>query len=131
MENTSFAPALERYMIDHMNDDHADSNLMYVKVYGNLWEATAARLLRLDKTGMELEVTSASGIQRLRLTFDHRLQDEKDAERTLVAMSRHAQAVIAEKAPSEQSGRLMHVLRSSPLAACGASLCTHPRYAAM
>jgi putative heme iron utilization protein len=98
MEDTSFAPALERYMIDHMNDDHADSNLMYVKVYGNLWEATAARLLRLDKAGMELEVTSASGIQRLRLTFDHQLQDEKDAERTLVAMSRHAQAVIAEKA---------------------------------
>ena len=99
MEDTSFAPALERYMIDHMNDDHADSNLMYVKVYGNLWEATAARMLRLDKAGMELEVTSAAGIQRLRLTFDHRLQDEKDAERTLVAMSRHAQTVIAEKAP--------------------------------
>ncbi len=99
MENTSFAPASERYMIDHMNDDHADSNLMYVKVYGNLWEATAARMLRLDKAGMELEVTSASGLQRLRLTFDHRLQDEKDAERTLVAMSRHAQAVIAAKAP--------------------------------
>jgi putative heme iron utilization protein len=100
MENTSFAPASERYMIDHMNGDHADSNLMYVKVYGNLWEATAARMLRLDKAGMELEVTSASGVQRLRLTFDHRLQDEKDAERTLVAMSRHAQAIIAEKAPS-------------------------------
>jgi heme iron utilization protein len=100
MEDSSFTPASERYMIDHMNDDHADSNLMYVKVYGNLWEATAARLLRLDKAGMELEVTSASGIQRLRLTFDHRLQDEKDAERTLVAMSRHAQAVIAEKALS-------------------------------
>ena len=99
MENTSFAPASERYMIDHMNDGHADSNLMYVKVYGNLWEATAARLLRLDKVGMELEVTSASGIQRLRLTFDHRLQDEQDAERTLVAMSRNAQAVIAAKAP--------------------------------
>jgi putative heme iron utilization protein len=86
-------------MIDHMNDDHADSNLMYVKVYGNLWQATAARMLRLDKAGMELEVTSASGMQRLRLTFEHRLQDEKDAERTLVAMSRHAQAVIAAKAP--------------------------------
>jgi putative heme iron utilization protein len=100
MENTSFAPASERYMIDHMNNGHADSNLMYVKVYGNLWEATAARMIKLDKTGMDLEVTSASGLRRLRLTFDHRLQDEKDAERTLVAMSRHAQAVIAAKAPS-------------------------------
>ncbi len=99
MENTSFAPALERYMIDHMNDDHADSNLMYVKVYGHLREATAARLVTLDKTGMELEVTLPSGLQRLRLAFDHHLQDEKDAERTLIAMSRHAQAVLAEPTP--------------------------------
>jgi putative heme iron utilization protein len=99
MEDTFFSPASERYMIDHMNDDHADSNLMYVKAYGKIWEATAARMLRLDKVGMEFEVTSASGIQRLRLTFDHRLQDEKDAERTLVAMSRHAQAVIAATVP--------------------------------
>ena len=103
MENTSFAPASERDMIDHMNADHADANLMYVKVYGNLWAATAARLLRLDKAGMELEVISASGLHRLRLTFEHRLQDEKDAERTLVAMSRHAQAVIAEQAPYNSS----------------------------
>ncbi len=54
MESTSFAPASERFMIDHMNADHADANLMYVKAYGHMWEATAARLLRLDKTGMEL-----------------------------------------------------------------------------
>ena len=59
---------------------------------------------------MELEVTSASGLQRLRLTFDHRLQDEKDAERTLVAMSRHAQSVIAAKVPCNSSDCLMHVL---------------------
>ena len=102
MEDTSFTPASERDMIDHMNADHADANLMYVKVYGHLWEATAARMLRLDKAGMDLEVTSAAGLQRLRLPFDHRLQDEKDAERTLVAMARHAQAVIAAQAPSNR-----------------------------
>jgi putative heme iron utilization protein len=100
MESMAFAPASERYMIDHMNADHADANLMYVKVYGNLWEATAARLLRLDKTGMELEVTSPAGIQCMRLMFDHPLQDEQDAERTLVAMARHAQTVLADTGQS-------------------------------
>jgi putative heme iron utilization protein len=97
MESTPFAPASERYMIDHMNADHADANLMYVKVYGKLWEATAARLLRLDKTGMELEVTSPAGIHCIRLTFDHCLHDEQDAEHTLAAMARHAQAVLADR----------------------------------
>ena len=38
MQSPGFAPESERYMLDHMNADHADSNLMYVKVYGSLWQ---------------------------------------------------------------------------------------------
>ena len=98
MQSKGFDPESERYMMDHMNADHADSNLMYVKVYGNLWRATTARMVTLDKEGMDLEVTAPDGTQRLRLNFDHRLQDEADAQRTLVAMSRHAQEVIAQTA---------------------------------
>jgi putative heme iron utilization protein len=99
MQSPSFAPESERYMIDHMNADHADSNLMYVKVYGNLWGATAARMVTLDKEGIDLEVTFADGPQRVRIPFDHCLEDEADAQRTLVAMSRHAQAVITHASP--------------------------------
>ena len=94
MQSPSFAPESERYMIDHMNADHADSNLMYVQVYGHCWGATAARMVTLDKDGMNLDVTIPDGTQRIRIPFDHRLEDEADAQRTLVAMSRHAQAVI-------------------------------------
>src|SRR5262245_44541180 len=96
MQSPSFDPESERSMMDHMNADHADSNLMYVKVYGNLWNATAARMVTLDREGMDLEVTVTDGNQRIRIAFDHRLADEADAQRTLVAMSRHAQAVISQ-----------------------------------
>ena len=105
MQSPGFAPETERYMLDHMNADHADANLLYVKVYGNLWGATAARMVTLDKDGMDLEVTVPDGTQRLRILFDHRLADETDAQRTLVAMSRHAQAVLtlAGQPPSTTS----------------------------
>jgi len=105
MQSPGFDPASERYMMDHMNADHADSNLMYVKVYGHLWSATAARMVTLDKEGMDLEVTVPDGTQRIRIPFDHQLADEADAQRTLVAMSRHAQAVItrAGQPPSTPS----------------------------
>ena len=96
MLSSGFDPESKRYMMDHMNADHADSNLMYVKVYSNLWSATAARLVTLDKEGMDLEVTVPDGTQRVRIPFDHRLEGEADAQRTLVAMSRHAQAVITQ-----------------------------------
>jgi putative heme iron utilization protein len=96
MQSPGFDLESERYMMDHMNADHADSNLMYAKVYSNLWSATAARMVTLDKEGMDLEVTAPDGTQRIRIPFDHRLEDEADAQRTLVAMSRHAQAVITQ-----------------------------------
>ena len=96
MQSPGFDSESERYMMDHMNADHADSNLMYVKVYDNLWSATAARMVTLDKEGMDLEVTVPDGTHRIRIPFDHRLDDEADAQRTLVAMSRHAQAVITQ-----------------------------------
>lgn len=95
MEAKIFAPESERYMVDHMNSDHADSNLMYAQVYGKLGQATAAHMVRLDREGMELNVTLPEGIQHVRILFDHPLQDEKDAERTLVHMSRQAQAILA------------------------------------
>jgi putative heme iron utilization protein len=98
MQSPYFEPASERSMIEHMNADHADSNLMYVQVYGNLWSATAAQMVTLDKEGMDLEVTIPDVVQRIRITFDHRLQDAADAQRTLVAMSRHAQAIITQTA---------------------------------
>jgi putative heme iron utilization protein len=94
MQSPRFAPESERYIIDHMNADHTDSNLMYVKVYGDCWGATAARMVTLDKDGMDLEVTIPDGTHRIRIPFDHHLADETDAQRTLVAMSRYAQAVI-------------------------------------
>jgi putative heme iron utilization protein len=87
-------------MITHMNTEHADANLLYVQVYGHLGQATAARILVLDKDGMELDVTLPEGTTRLRLPFDHRLHDEKDAERTLVAMARYAQGIRTSTTPS-------------------------------
>jgi putative heme iron utilization protein len=99
MEHARFPLASERDMIAHMNAEHADANLLYVQVYGHLGQATAARLLALDKDGMELDVTLPEGTTRLRLPFDHRLHDEKDAERTLVAMARYAQRVRTPTTP--------------------------------
>lgn len=90
MESSQFSHEAERYMIEHMNAEHADANLLYVQVYGQLQQATAARMIVLDKEGMELEVTVSEGLTRVRIPFVQRLRDEKDAERTLVAMALQA-----------------------------------------
>jgi putative heme iron utilization protein len=100
MEHLAFPPESERYMVRHMNEQYASSNLLYVKVYGQLWEATDADMVKLDKEGMELEATVPDGTRRIRIPFDHRLQDEGDAQQTLVEMSFKAREILAQKARS-------------------------------
>jgi Protein of unknown function (DUF2470) len=94
MPRTGFDPASERAIMEHMNTGHVDANFLYAQVYGHVWEATAARLVALDTEGMDLDVTVPDRTQRLRIAFDHRLHDAADAQRTLVAMARYAQAVL-------------------------------------
>jgi len=71
---------------------------MYAKLYGQLWQATEARMVALDKAGMELDVTAPDGTRRIRIPFAHRLQDEGEAQQTLVEMSFNARDVLAQQA---------------------------------
>jgi hypothetical protein len=66
MENLTFAPESEQYMVRHMNEQYASSLLMYVKVYGELWEATDANMLQLDKP-----VWSSSDVARRDATYPY------------------------------------------------------------
>ncbi|SRR6266571_4479457 len=98
MENPAFPPESERSLIEHMNEFYADANLRYAKAYGHLWQATEARMVALDREGMELEVTDPEGARRIRISFDHSLQDEGDAQQTLVEMSFNAREILAQQA---------------------------------
>ncbi len=98
MESPTFPLDSERSMVEFMNEHYAHSNLMYAKVYGQLWQATEARMVALDKEGMELDVTVSDGTRRIRIPFEHRLQDEGDAQQTLVEMSFNARDVLAQQA---------------------------------
>jgi putative heme iron utilization protein len=98
MESPAFPPESERSMVDFMNEHYAHSNLMYARVYGQLWQATEARMVALDKEGMELDVTVADGTQRIRIPFAQRVQDEGDVQQTLVEMSFNARDVLAQQA---------------------------------
>ena len=71
---------------------------MYAKVYGHLWQVTEARMVALDKAGRELDVTVPDGTRRIRISFEHRLQDEGDAQQTLVEMSFNTRDVLAQQA---------------------------------
>ena len=76
--------AVSARICKHMNEDHAEAVLAYAHHYGGVNAASAARMLAVTSTDMELDVDG----QTLRIPFDHTLTDSEDAHRTLVAMLR-------------------------------------------
>ncbi|AFY79942.1 DUF2470 domain-containing protein [Oscillatoria acuminata] len=74
----------------HMNDDHADSVLLYAQIFGEVTDATSATLLAIDPLGMNLTAQVGEKSLPVRVTFDHALADSEDAHHTLIAMVKQA-----------------------------------------
>jgi len=74
----------------HMNDDHADAVLTYVKVYGNTQSASAAKMESIDPSGMNLTAEVDGASVPVRVTFDHPLESAQDAHHVLVEMLKQA-----------------------------------------
>jgi putative heme iron utilization protein len=84
MPSDPLTPAVSARICKHMNEDHAEAVLAYAHHYGGVDAASAAEMVAVSATDMELMVDG----QPLRIPFDHTLTDSEDAHRTLVAMLR-------------------------------------------
>ena len=79
-------------IIEHMNADHADANLAYVRVFANVPEATSARMIAVDRLGMELVATTPNGLQPARVNFDEPVDSKEAVRKAVVAMLRRARS---------------------------------------
>ncbi len=104
MAENRFDPDTERYMVDYMNQNHGASIYWYARTYGDLWDAEDASMLAMDKEGMDLQVKMPDGEKQVRIAFDHVLQDDDDAQSTLIEMSSKAREMIMERAEQKRQG---------------------------
>ena len=82
-------------MIAHMNEDHPDSVLAYLRHFGGQHEATEARLLDLTPILMRVEGRDTTGAScSAEIAFDHRLESAHDAHLTMVKMSKQAKRAL-------------------------------------
>ena len=102
MTDTHFDPEIERYLVDYMNEHYPASVYWYARAYGDLWDAENAVMLALDREGMELSVEMPDGERQIRIAFDHVLQDDDDAQSTLVEMSMKAREIIMQRAEQQR-----------------------------
>jgi heme iron utilization protein len=93
-EPDPLAPAVTR-ILDHMNQDHADSLLHYARAFTRAQDAEKAVMTAIDRYGFELTITTPDGIGRARLVFDEPITNAQEARVALVALARAAEAKLA------------------------------------
>lgn len=65
-------------IVAEMNDDHADTNLLYVQVFGGLADATEAAMVGIDRYGMTLRALTPAGPRMARVAFKQPLLRAKE-----------------------------------------------------
>jgi heme iron utilization protein len=83
------APAVER-ILKHMNDDHADSLLLYARRFTLASDAERAVMTAIDRYGFEMTVHTPAGVGPARLAFETPLHTANDARVALAALARAA-----------------------------------------
>jgi len=91
MSEEAFAPEAVKRMVDHMNEDHADSVLLYAKYFAGKTEATSAVLNDVAPEKMSLTLDDGETVE---VPFPHRLENGHDAHITMVKMSKEARKAL-------------------------------------
>ena len=79
-------------IISHMNDDHADANLLYVTALARTSDATAASMVGVDRYGVTLRAHTPGGPRLARVPFPEPLQNADQARAALITLLQTARA---------------------------------------
>lgn len=89
-----FSPEVVAQIARHMNDDHAEDNVLIVRGLGGIPTATSARMSGLDADGMEF-AAAVDGVEvPVRIPFGERLTERRQVRAETVRMYRDACAAL-------------------------------------
>jgi heme oxygenase (biliverdin-IX-beta and delta-forming) len=86
--------------IAHLNDDHADALLEMAQAFGGVPEATAARCVDADRTGLDLIVETAAGESPVRVCYAEPIEGPEGLRKATVTLAHRARAVLSGEAPA-------------------------------
>ncbi len=86
--------------IDHLNDDHADALLEMAQALGGRPEASAARCVDADRTGLDLVVQTPAGEAEVRVDYEEPIEGPEGLRKATVKLAQKARAELgAEPRP--------------------------------
>jgi heme iron utilization protein len=78
--------------IDHLNDDHDDALLEMAQALGGCPEATAARCVDADRTGLDLVVETPSGERDVRVLYEEPIDGPEGLRKATVKLAQLARS---------------------------------------
>lgn len=84
-----------KHIIDHMNEDHEESLILYAHAFANRTDVNTATMLDLSNSEVMLEVENG---ETLSIPLSSPVETAKDAHMVLVAMHREAKTKLEESA---------------------------------
>ena len=79
-------------IIEHMNDDHADAQVLFCRHYARRPDTTSASMSAVDRYGFEMIAVSDAGRAAVRLAFPNECLTATDVREAMVAMVQEARA---------------------------------------
>ena len=80
--------------IAHLNEDHADALLDMVRTVGGYPQATAARCVDADRTGLDLIAEAPEGEVDVRVTYDEPIDAPGGLRKATVKLAQRARAEL-------------------------------------
>ena len=77
-------------IINHMNDDHADTMVLYCKAFTRATDASEVKMTGVDRYGFEMSVMTDKGPRPIRLAFSQPLTSADQVRKELVALAKKA-----------------------------------------
>ena len=78
----------------HINGEHTDNLIEYLRAYTGVHDATDARMTGVDRDGFDIEAQTPSGVKVERIPWPQRLERREQVREEMVRMTVEAKAKL-------------------------------------
>lgn len=78
----------------HVNGDHAENLLEYLRAYADVHDAIDARMIGVDRHGFDIEATGTEGTRTVRIDWPEPLERRDQVRTAMVQMTQTARATL-------------------------------------
>jgi heme iron utilization protein len=82
--------------IAHLNEDHGDALLDMARAIGGCTEATAARCVDADRTGLDLIAERPNGETEVRVPYDEPIEGPEGLRKATVKLAQRARTELTQ-----------------------------------